>query len=359
MNHSRANPKSEAFARWLRESLSWRSIASGLVTLAWLIPVTVVIWVYADRAQVVPVDNVSIPITVHSTDSNRFVMLEMESATITAQLSGPLSRIDDIRQAVNPSDGRPTVSIPIDSSLPPGTHDLDTAQQIAQSQIFRYSGITIKDCKPARIRVIVDEYETREAEVKAPGNATNLVGAPTFTPPKVLVRAPRSFFPTSNQPLTVVAEIPRAGVLDTPGQHRDIPVPVSAPQLASQAGVSYLPAVASGLFDVRPLDDEGTLRLTVVNLEIPKNISDRYEVKYENTITNLRVIGPPDKIDELMRENSVKPYLVLKVTGQDRPGVTRPRLLEFRQLPDQVRLHPEDAPKINIDFTLVERAPQP
>lgn len=363
MNHARVNSKSEAVARWLRESFSWKSIRSGLVTLCWLVPVTVVIWVYADRAQVVPVDNVSIPIGVQSSDPNRFVMLDMEdeATTITAQLSGPLSRIDDIRKDINPTDGKPTVIIPIESSLPRGTHDLDTATQLAQSQIFRYSGISIKDCKPARIRVIVDEYEERELDVHLPTTIANLVGTQSFTPAKVRVRAPRGYFPASSEPLAVVADIPRASVVDKPtGQSKFSTASVSLPQLSSQAGVTYTPATVEAVLDVRPRDVPGKIGPAAVYLEISKENSDKYIIHYDTSIPSIRVFGSPEKIEE-MTNSTVRPYLVLKIQPEDRitAGQRRTKALEFRQLPDQIRIDPEDAAKINnFEYRLEERPAQ-
>jgi hypothetical protein len=113
-------------------------------------------------------------------------------------------------------------------------------------------------------------------------------------------------------------------------------------------------------FDIRQSDVQFTIPSVVVNLEGPSFVLDQYKVQFKDTIYDVKVIGPPDKIQALQRDDTPKPYAVLHVTGDDRPTANstgqHTRRLEFK-MPDGVRLDPQDDQR-SIDFTLVERPTQ-
>ncbi|HMB94581.1 MAG TPA: hypothetical protein VKK61_00940, partial [Tepidisphaeraceae bacterium] len=176
--------------RSLRLSMSRVNLIATLKTLSWLVPLTLLIWIYAEREQVDKIDNQSIPFDVASGDFNKFVSLRMEDKNVMAELSGPRSRLDEIRQKIAPHGDSPQVIITIDPNLRPGPHELDTAQQLANSPIFARSGIIISNCIPAHLQVSVDEFVEREIDVQAPPNVTNLVGATIFEPRQIKIRAP-------------------------------------------------------------------------------------------------------------------------------------------------------------------------
>src|SRR4051812_28677703 len=57
-----------ATRRWMRDTFSRDQLAAGVKQLMWVAPLTLLIWVYADREQQVPARGVLVPVEVRSTD---------------------------------------------------------------------------------------------------------------------------------------------------------------------------------------------------------------------------------------------------------------------------------------------------
>src|SRR3954467_3445784 len=60
--------------RW-RERFSRENVMNSLRTLAWVVPLTILIWIYAEREQLATEPVVIIPIDVKTTAPNRVVTL--------------------------------------------------------------------------------------------------------------------------------------------------------------------------------------------------------------------------------------------------------------------------------------------
>lgn len=353
--HNWRDPLADA-GRWIARATSPPRIIEALKTLSWLAPLTLLIWIYAEREQIDSIDQ-SIPIEVRSDDPNRFVTLRMPDKNVVAQLSGPRARLEEIRRQVQPQGDRPSVIITIDPNLPPqDVHQLDTAQQLSRNPIFVRSGITVGNCKPARLPVYVDEFVERELDVQAPAGATNIVGAPIFDPRRVKVRAPKSYFAEAERlgPLVVEAELASTELLDKPGPH-EASVPVSCPRLRQDRNVTYTPNKVTAAFEVRQADVKYTIPSMAVFVAGPQNLLSQYRVDCAPSVANVTVIGPPDKIELLQREDFPKPKAVLEVSGDDLPAdVPRPpRRLIYRGLPEGVRVSPADEQRA-LEFTLVK-----
>ncbi|HEY1629363.1 MAG TPA: hypothetical protein VGF52_05860 [Tepidisphaeraceae bacterium] len=355
---ARAAGRFLALGRWGRQSMSRSNLLAGLKTLSWLVPLTLLIWIYAEREQIDKADNISIPIEIQSVDYNKHISLQMEDKNVVAELSGPRSQLEEIRQKLLPQGDRPSVVLRIDPPL--GQYNPNTADLLNASPIFAHTGVTISNCKPASLPIFVDEFVERDVDVQAPPSVSNLVKQPIFDPKQVKIRAPQREMDRieSSGRLVAYADMASTGVLDKPGNHEAV-VRVTSPGLNVQ-DASYNPANVSANFDVRQSDVQFTIPSVVVNLEGPNYLLNKYEVQYKDTIYDVKVMGPPDKIAALQRDDTTKPYGILHVTGDDRPTPTsagqHTRRLEFK-MPDGVRLDPQDDQR-SIDFTLVERPTQ-
>src|SRR5881392_2688309 len=74
--------------RWFTRTFTLENLFVTLKTLAWVTPLTILIWVYAEREQVTS-RPVTIPIAVKSVDPNRIVRLRSGDESVSAQISGP------------------------------------------------------------------------------------------------------------------------------------------------------------------------------------------------------------------------------------------------------------------------------
>lgn len=353
-------PMRIAAGRWVRHAFLRENIVGALKTFAWLGPLTLLIWVYAERAQVVPVENVSFPIGVQSPDPNKFVQLDPNfDGNVVAKFTGPRSRIEAIRQEIRPSGKDPRVVIIVDPKSP-GWTPLDT-KTIGDTELFRYSGVSIADMRPQQVNVFIDTYEEREVEVQVPANVASRVIRPAFTPNKVTVRAPSSFFQSAGK-LTVEADLSAPRMLDTPGAQKDLSVRVYSPQLRhQQVGITYTPDTVKATLEVGALNRDLTIRSMPLFLAIPPGtFENEYRVTRPQAIYDVKVSGPPDKIAEI-EKNIAKPLARLTVTAADAPGpdttgaTSQTRLPQIAELPEGVTV---SAPPAEVTFS-VERKSAP
>src|SRR5258706_9196582 len=74
-----------------------QKVVDVLKTFAWVAPLTVLIWIYAEREQSVPYSGVSFPIELRTTDSNRLVTLRDPSDhNVVATLLGPRTAVERV-----------------------------------------------------------------------------------------------------------------------------------------------------------------------------------------------------------------------------------------------------------------------
>jgi hypothetical protein len=359
---------SGAVRRWARGTFTRENVSSGVKTLAWVVPLTVLIWVYAEREQLFKEQSVPIPVNVTSGDPTRVVTLQHPiDSMILADLQGPRSKIDDVRNEFSRSGGVESLEITLDRlQLAAGTHELRTASLVGSQSIFEKNGIVVSNCQPPTLRVMIDEYDTREVPIEPPPSVTNLVGKPIFEPPKVKIRAPRSEFDRAGD-FKVYADLGAIPELSSPGSHAGLTVRVYTDALTGP-NVSLAPGNVKATVEVRQADKTYVVPFMAVWPVMPMAWQKQFTVDgAPETIPNVTVKGPPDKIDLLMRamENPGAPtyYAVLEIQSEDRPpegqsvGPVRTRQLNFAAgLPDGVRVSPEDAQR-TVDFKLVRRSP--
>src|SRR5690349_10917249 len=148
------------FRSWFRETFSRDSLASSLRSLAWVAPLTVLIWIYAEREQVVTWAGRQVVVTVRSSDPTRVARLigpdlqPIRDTTVQADLKGPQSGIEKLRDSFGMGGG-PPIDIDIDQNAPPGMHPVPAAV-INNSPRFKSAGVSVSNVIPAELNVWVD-----------------------------------------------------------------------------------------------------------------------------------------------------------------------------------------------------------
>jgi hypothetical protein len=344
--------------RWFQECFERDNIVSGLKTLAWLVPMTLLIWVYAEREQVRPLLGQTIPIDVRSSDPNQYVklMLSGSEKAIIADLTGPRSRLDELLVAIQPQEGKPSVMLTIPEGLSPGQiHEPDVTQLLNHHPMFQSRGITVSNCKPTNLKVFVDRLEEKELEVVKLESITNLASEPIFEPKVIRVRAPASAWIAAQQsgPLHAVADLARSGQLNVEGLH-ETTVSVFVPNLSADR-IDYTPPTVKATFEVRAASKEGKLLQVPVYTSMPLDMQNKYRVEQcPVVIFNVKIVGPADKVNELESPNSaIKPWAVLQVESNDVPKPKGSRKLKFEGLPDGVHVAEQEIDP--VEFKLVEK----
>src|SRR5262245_39721021 len=324
--------------RWLAECFERDNLVAGLKTLLWLVPMTVLIWIYAEREQVRPLNDQTIPIDVRSNDPNLYVklMLSGSEKSIMGDLSGPRSKLDELLTAIEPQEGKASVVVTIPDGLSPGQiHEPEIAQLLNNHPMFQRRGITVSNCKPSNIKVFVDKFEEHELEVTKLESISNLASEPIFEPKMVRVRAPASAWASAKQSgaLRLVADLAGSGQLQNEGTH-EATVRVFVPNLSSDR-TDYDPPKVKATFEVRASTREGILRQVPVHSSMPIEMQNKYTVQgCPVLIFNVRISGPADKVTELERPDSpIKPIAVLPVDSTDLPNPKGPRRYRFEGLP--------------------------
>ena len=329
-----------------------------LKTLAWVAPLTILIWIYAEREQALSQPNVSISIEVRTTDGSRIITLKAPAdRNVTATLSGPRTLVERIiHDLQSGSPDHAALQIYIDpGKLPRGESSLETARYIANNPLFKGQGISVKEISPPTLRVDIDDFETQSLEVKSPPNIQN-VQEVRFIPSKVTVRAPgRVFKDADASKLYVVADFSKLGLLDQPGRHVVPGVPVSLAFRGESFNID--PQTVTASFEVKKPEAEMDLESIAIFTDAPLPIFNGYRLDFKPlTVPRIHVMGPQDQIDQL-KNNEFKPRAILDIAPEDTDqaaGAVHKKRLHFI-LPKDVRVV-SDPDGYTVDFTLTERA---
>src|SRR5690606_16712093 len=128
---SKANPWREHFRserHWFGETFSRERIVEMLKQLAWVVPLTVLIWVYAEREQIETRRNETIPFRLVSVDPNRSVVLApRQDSNVVVELQGPRARVQSVLQGLRGGELLQGLRLEVDRGLAPGEHVVPTA----------------------------------------------------------------------------------------------------------------------------------------------------------------------------------------------------------------------------------------
>jgi hypothetical protein len=340
----------DRIARYLPSS---DTFVGFLKTLVWVAPLTLLIWVYAEREQNVTQANIIVPIEVRTNDPNRIVTLRGPAdKNVVLELYGPRAKVDHIHDLLKPDPKREaSLIIDIDPKTAAGENKPTTIDQINNQTIFKTNGITVKSAQPPYLVVDIDTYEERDVQVKpAPEIAGMLSEATTFSPGMVKLRAPKSMIDSAGKDLVVYANLANRKELKSAVGAQKLTLD-SVPVFwgARRENVYISPAMVTANLDIKPSDVEYTIASVPITKDAPAGMLDTIIVNGGTTISNVKVTGPREQIERL-EKNEFKPKAVLEVNSFDKNGETIRRTLEF-VLPPGVTLHPDSLPKANCEFT--------
>lgn len=334
-------------------------VVNFLKNLIWVIPLTLLIWIYAEREQTVTLSTEPVSIDVRTNDHNRIVNLRApRDKNIIVELSGPRAQLDRVRELLRPKpDGEAAVQIYIDPQIKPGAQQLLTVSQINNLPVFKNNGITVKSAQPPYLSVDIDTYDKRTVPVRAPKELADLLSDQTrFVPDAVEVRAPQQLIDEAEAagPLFVYADLPKREELKTKtGPVTIDSVPVYWPK--SRENVTFTPATVTAKLDIKRRDVQYTIPSVPIFKETDGDFDKRFTVEYTAVITNVGVMGPPEQID-LIKKGEFKVKARLDIAGliDYRKDVLVKMPLQW-ELPPGVSLTKESEERSNWSFTIHER----
>lgn len=338
--------------RWFARTFTAENLVAGIKTFAWVAPLTILIWVYAEREQVVQRET-TLPIAVKSTDPNRIVSLRPGDESIVAFIGGPRLAVDRVIELVtNPGKG-PAVQIEIDGrGYESGKWvPVDTERYVGENPIFKNRGVAVSNCRPRTLQILVDELVERDVEVRVPNDVTNLAGSPVFEPSTVRVRGPKTKLEDPTHPLVITADLANREEMQLPGPHQ-LPA-VSVRANISDPSITLTPSAVKATIDVSQKEERYLIASMPIWQNAPPGFSEKYRVEYPPNISNITVIGPHDQI-ELLRKGDYRPKAQLEVTAEDDGKQRTQRELKF-DLPDRVKVVAEDKEKTRVLFQLFKQ----
>jgi hypothetical protein len=330
-------------------------VIENLKTLGWVIPITLIVWIYAEREQVVSPPTVSnVPILLRP-DPGRVVEFSGNpDPTVNLKLTGPQQGFDRVRQQLTaiPSPLKIDVSnLGIGKDIP-----VNVLDRIQDNEVFKNNGVTVQTVDPSGLKVNIDRAAQAEVPVELPPDITNLSDV-VFDPPKVMVHGPESeLFVKGTKALlpTVKVFANLSGISQLkPGKHAmaAVPVSLSTPgKLHIDPGQTQVKAD----FTVQDADVSYTIPSMPIVLEVSPTFANTFSVKVNHgveSISDTRVIGPKALIDDLIQGRFHPKAVLVLDSDDDSPG---PRKLAYK-LPTGVTVDKEDEAR-TIDF---EQKPRP
>ena len=328
-----------------------RRILKVIQNLCWVVPMTVLIWLYAERDLIVTQQGVAIPITVLSERSDRTVSLVTPvDHMVFVDIQGPRKRIDDFRRELAARQG---IQIIVPAQTPLGSQvPLPALDAISASKLFSDPGISAQACTPNTIELKVDEIIDGEVRPQAPDAILSLLDGPViFDPPTVKLRGPRSALGDLSR-LNVLADITPQMLPKTAGEQEIAAVPVNL--ATNGSNITLSPTSLRARVKIKPAEVKYTIDSVPVFVAGPVSLLDKYRVSFPNGpfMPRITVTGPEQEINRIRSKDFVvRATLEIKQKDADE---RLPRAPVYT-LPPGVTVSEEDRAR-TIVFDLTERA---
>ena len=355
---SRFENLSQHWARLTQRLGSRQRTTEILKTLVIVVPLTLLIWVYAERAQTV-YDTVDFAPKVSVNEPG--LVAELESATnmavsIQLDLNGPHTQIESLKSEISQRLMRDKLALALPSALShPGKQNVDVANAFNSDPLFANSGVTIIKATPSYVTVNVNRLKPTDLVVKLPTDGLYPLQNVTFDPPRITVTGPepvvlREYPGANDQSVTVDLRDQSAALAGTGTKTIDVKL--------------ILPTTKSLVFSTDHV--KMTCDLTTSNREITlppfplvvqklaaQESLQQVVLKGQPLIQNVRVSGPGNVISKMEGDNpSIRPVGVLQVLPADtgKSDINRPIIIQ--DLPPEVKLI-SGAPSVDFDVNAV------
>jgi hypothetical protein len=287
--------------RWARDTFSREQLVAAVKQLAWVAPLTILIWVYAEREQQTTDADVRFPVEVHSNDPNVYVRLsEPGDGYAAADFTGPRSRLEKLRRTLGPGMVPVRFEMPADRKI--GDHQFPLTAVVSRDP--RFEGVTISKGVPRNVTVQLDSFSEESLPVEIRKEDREVFEEVVVNPPAVKVRMPkRARDATKN----LAAYVDLSALDRTPGRKSNISgvrvVLSGVPD--GQPGVTIEPKTVSVSLTVRQPDQEFPLGSASLPIQVagPTAITDNTVVKFDpRALNNVVLVGPSEVIRRFKSE---------------------------------------------------------
>ena len=327
--------------RRVRQFLQPDNLKEFGTTMALVAPLTVLIWVWAEREQIsIEPTKLPLAIDVQSADPGHTMSVVNDLSqreTVLLDLTGPRSGLDEVKLALK--DRQLTVDV-TDHYEIGGPYDIRLQPLLDGQDVFRRYGVSVQGVTPETVRVSVDRLVEKDLPLRIPADLATRVQLISTDLDKVKVRGPEKVIKALEADGKLRADLDLSGdpeLLSALPGTRLSPRKVAVRSL-NIAGVSLdtsqMPTVTLQISQER----EGVIPSMVINISQPAALNAPIRIDAP-TLTNVKIIGPTsDVIDRLVRDESdSRPYAELVFKREDK-GTSGSRMPVFRNLPPGVRV---------------------
>lgn len=347
---ARATP---AWIRSVRYAFSAENVREFITTLALVVPLTVLIWVWAEREQTAEYKPI-LTLNVHALNPSRAMSIvdangDNRPVNVGVTLVGPKSGVDALRDVINSdaSHARITLEVPDDAD-PTGTHDVNVQPLLDEQKLFREYGVTVRSAEPNTVKVRSDDLVTRDVKVTVPADYAGRVESITSEPATVRIRGAASLIDKlagagalradlDVGPIVAIHDADPAAVLPTEMTMRGI------------AGIAFEPSQVSRVSLKFSAAATIELQTLIVYVSQPSRLNSRVTVE-PNALKSVKISGPSDVLSQLQAKDvDNRPfYAQIRVDRADR-GQSGTRTPTIVGLPAGVRVDETSLPQVHFD----------
>ena len=355
---ARAGARTQRAARGVREFMRPERLREFGKTLTLVAPLTLLIWIWAEREQTVGSkenpEKQTFQLAVQPTGVGRAVSLAAgQNNTITVGFSGPRVGSDGMKAALldHPEDRVMKIDVP--DTYEPGSEYRVTIDPtlLNKQKIFSDNGLYVFAAEPAFVQVFVDRQVEREVPVTLPPELSEGVASMQCDPSTVKITGPERLIKQLDVSGALKAEIDIASLAElrkNPGKPLE-KIPLRP--IENAPGVKFSTSTIARATLTLSQEEQGDLPFLVVNVSKPQFLNVVVNVTPE-TLKNVRVIGPSDVLKQLHDEKIVpKPYAELLILREDIGSKGATRVPTIRELPPGVRVVQTSVSPLTFDVT--------
>jgi hypothetical protein len=284
------------------------SRAAGLKTFLWVAPLTALIWIYAEREQIDRVE-VRVPIQLVSKSSDRIItIVSPTDRMVSLDIQGPRASVNELRDVL--------AKAPLEVYIPSEVGykgDISLAEPITKSDLFKTYAVTVAAARPP-VEIKVEAKAARRIPVK-PRPQDKFVTSVTFEPETVVVEGPKDTLDgIKPENLVAQADLSEFASLGPGSYVRDnVPISLASPTLEGVTMRNTVRAKVeiskSAPYPIPPIP---------IVLQINGRVlsDDKFKISTtQDTLNNVEVSGPVDKLD-LLRQKNFPAAVVVDMTDK-------------------------------------------
>lgn len=313
----------------------------SLKTLAIVIPLTAMIWVYAENAQRRSED---MRVRVQFVTSNSASVATVTGAgtdgpELQITMDGPRGQIQKFKETLekNTTDGRLKLVLPGNNDV--GSRSVNITDAFKADPSYWGINVSVKST-PSDLPVLVEPLTTVDVAIAKPEDSQATFQNVSFNPTRVRVTGPQSAIRQEFGGESPTVSVDTGGLVSDSGTSnaRTLAVPLVPPK---NSRIKYSQPTVEMTFEIGSRNREVEIRSVFIDVRRPVADDGRSRVIIRGApvIYNVKAVCPTNVVDKLIGRNAVPVKAVLEVTKEDvdKGEFRREVKLDFSQIDPNIK----------------------